>query len=493
MTAVTDSAASHRGSPSDSADAAERAAIDMSCRGPVLLFFGSALVWLLLGSLFALIASMKLHNPQFLTTLFGFEAPWLTMGRVRAAHLNSVAFGWASAAGVGVSIWLMARLSRCRLRNGPLVCAAGILWNLGVAGGVTGILAGFSTSIEWLEMPAPAAMVLFAAYALIALWVVDMFAHRKPGHVYVSQWYLLAAFFWFPWLYATANILLLMRPVQGSVQAIINWWFGHNVLGLWFTPIGLATAYYMIPKVIGRPIHSYYLSALGFWSLALFYSWNGGHHLIGGPLPAWVITASIVASIMMVIPVITTAINHHMTTRKHFHMLSFSPTLRFIVFGAMSYTLVSLQGSSMAIRDLNKITHFTHYTVGHAHFGLYAFFTMIMFGGMYYIVPRLVGCEWRSAWLIKAHFWASFYGILMMVGFLTIGGVVQGLGLNDPNTPFQVIVESTLPYLRARSMSGILLTTGHIVFAFHFLLMVLRMGRPGGAPTLFAPPKGTQA
>jgi cytochrome c oxidase cbb3-type subunit 1 len=459
----------------------ERALIDASCRVPVLLFFGTAIFWLLAGSILALLASFKLHTPEFFTWDLGF----LTFGRVRPAHLNAVIYGWASAAGIGVGIWLMARLSRVPLRNQFLVIGACILWNIGVTVGVVSILAGKGTSIEWLEFPKYATYILFVAYAGIGVWGIDMFVRRKPGHVYVSQWYIFAAFFWFPWLYATANIMLILMPVQGSTQAIINWWYAHNALGLWFTPFGLAAAYYMIPKVTGKPVHSYYLSIVGFWSLALFYSWNGGHHLIGGPIPVWITTAASVASFMMVIPVVTTAINHHMTMIGSFHLLKTSPTLRFVVFGAMSYTLASLQGSMMAIPSWNNFFHFTHYTIGHSHLGLYAFFTMIMFGSIYYIVPRLVGWEWPSARLIKIHFWCTAIGIVLMVVTLSLGGMLQGLGLSDKNVTFASIIVLVRPWLELRSVSGILLTIGHLAFAISFVLMLFRFGGEKSQPTLF--------
>ena len=148
--------------------------------------------------------------------------------------------------------------------NAPLIVGAGVLWNAGIAVGSVAVLTGYSQGIEWLEFPPVAVFLLFCAYALLSVWAVVMFRFRQAGHVYVSEWYLIAAFFWFPWLYGTANIMIHLMPVQGVVQAAVNWWFGHNVLGLWFTPIGLAAAYYFMPKVIGRPVHSYYLSALGF-------------------------------------------------------------------------------------------------------------------------------------------------------------------------------------------------------------------------------------
>src|SRR5438132_966757 len=221
--------------------ATERLAIDESCRGPVLYFATSAVFWLLVGSSLALLASIKLHSPYFLTGSAEF-----TFGRVRMAHLQAVGIGWA-------------------------------------------------------------------------------------------------AMFWFPWLYTVAQMMIFWVPAKGVIQSIVNWWFGHNYLGLWLTPIGVGSAYYLIPKIIGRPVHSYYLSIIGFWSLALFYSWAGMHHLIGGPIPGWLATASTVGSVMMFIPVIAVAINHHMTMLGSFHRLKYSPALRFTVFGAITYRAATPQ------------------------------------------------------------------------------------------------------------------------------------------------------
>lgn len=478
---------------------AERAALDRSCRTPCLVFFTSSLIWLVIGTLLALIASTKLHTPEFMVSLpiLG-DVGALTFGRIRPAHLNAVIYGWASTAAIGVCIWLMARLCRVQVIHSWILVTAGVLWNLGVLVGVSGILLGWSTGIEWLEMPTQAAFILFTAYALMSVWAILMFAKRKPGHIFVSLWYIFGALFWFPWLYGCVQILLLLQPVEGSVQGIINWWFAHNVLGLWFTPVGLATAYYLIPKVTGKPIHSYYLSILGFWSLALFYSWNGGHHLINGPVPAWIVSVSVVASAMMIIPVVTVAINHHLTMKGSFHLLKTSPTLRFVVYGAMSYTLASLQGISMAFRISNEVTHFTHYTIGHAHVGMYMFFTMMMFGALYYIMPRLVGWEWPSARLISIHFWCTAIGGLIMVGALSLGGVEQGLKLvniwlkeapteaNPTGTPysFMEILAGTIPWLWTRTVSGILILIGHIAFIINFALMLMHRGERRESPTL---------
>ncbi|PTY06603.1 hypothetical protein DB347_11225 [Opitutaceae bacterium EW11] len=486
--------------PATSSEAVKRAElseIDASTKIPALFFLCSALGWILIGTIFALIASFKMHTPGFLG-----DAEWLTFGRVRTAHLNAVIYGWASNASFLVIIWLMARLSRSLLRHPILLLTAGVFWNVGVTIGIYGILTGDSTSIEWLEIPPYATPLLFVAYALMGVWAVIMFRFGKSPHIYVSQWYILAALFWFPWIYSVAQIMTIWAPARGTVQALVNWWFAHNVLGLWFTPIGLASVYYFLPKVLGKPIHSYYLSVLGFWSLAIFYNWAGVHHLVGGPVPAWVQTAGIAASIMMLIPVVVTGINHHMTMIGSFNALRYSPTLRFIVFGAVNYTLVSVIGSFMSLRGWAEITHFTQHTIAHAHHGLYAFFTMVMFGAIYYILPRLLLKEWPSAALISVHFWATAVGSLIMVLVLTVGGFHQGLLLNTPklaNTlglqpgtdpvPFLEVVRVMNKYLVSRSLSGILIFVGHLAFAVNVVWMLLKpRSAEVTAPTLFRNP-----
>lgn len=483
----------------------ERQQIDASCRGPVLVFLVSAVFWLLVGSVLALIASLKLHSPGFLDSF-----SWLTFGRIRPAHLEIVAFGWSAMVGVGASLWTVCRLCRVPLRFPSVLVAAGLLWDVGVLSGLIGMLAGDSNSIEWIEFPPYATFMIFTAFALCSVWTIMTFAQRHEKHVYVSLWYIFGAMFWFPWIYATVQ-LLTNSPlaVQGVPQESIHWWFGHNTLGVFLTPMGLAAIYYLLPKVIGRPIYSYYLSILGFWSLALFYNWAGGHHLVAGPLPAWLITISAVGSVMMFIPVTTTAVNHHATAYQNFHMLRTSPVLRFVVFGAMSYTLVSFQGSMMALRVYNEPLHFTHHTIAHAHLGLYAFYTMVMFGAIYYILPRLTGRDFASASLIKAHFWLAALGIGLMFLTLTIGGSIQGFELNqaskslndlmaDPNKgffqagyeflasfktrqdaalPFITVVRDTAPWLLVRSVSGIMLFTGHLIFAGLIVWNLIGNGR----------------
>jgi cytochrome c oxidase cbb3-type subunit 1 len=466
--------------------------VDASVKGPAIFFLASSILWLLAGTVLAMIASFRMHSPEL------FDAyPWLTPPLARSAHLNAMIYGWSNNVGFAVAIWIMSRLCMTTVRHPSILFLAGIFWNAGVTIGVIGILAGDMTSVEWLEMPTYAAPILFVSYALIGVWMAIAFRFRQTNHTYVSQWYLLGATFWFPWLYAIAQFLILWSPAQGTIQGLTNWWFAHNVLGLWLTPLGLGAIYYFLPKVLGRPIHSYYLSILGFWSLALFYNWAGVHHLIGGPVPVWLQAAGTVASVFMVIPVVVTAINHHFTAAQGWRQVWASPTLRFTVFGAMSYTLVSLIGSAMALRSVNEITHFTQFTVAHAHHGVYAFFTMVMFGAVYFFMPRLLYREWPSGALIAIHFWTAAIGIGIYVVGLSIGGWIQGLEMNVwldedglPLVPFDEIVKNLVPWLFSRSMSGVLLTIGHIAFAINFVWIVVggRASRYREGPTLFEIP-----
>lgn len=466
--------------------ARERAALDESARVPVLYLTVSAVTWLVLGSFLAAVASIKLHSPYFLTA-----SPELTFGRVRMAHLQAVGIGWAALMVMAASVWLMVRLARVELAYPRLVLLAATLWNVGMVLDVLGIIFGDGQSVEWLDAPRYVPPFFIASVGIVAACVMATFRRRREKHVYVTQWYIMAAMFWFPWLYTVAQLMIFWMPAKGVVQPVVNWWFGHNYLGLWMTPVAVGTAYYLIPKIIGRPVYSYYLSIMGFWSLALFYSWAGMHHLIGGPVPAWLVSASIVGSMMMFIPVIAVAINHHMTMVGHFHHLRYSPALRFTVFGAITYTAVSAQGSIESLRDFSEVAHFTQYTVAHAHLGAYGFFTMIMFGLCYYMIPRLTGREWASATLIRVHFWCAAFGITIYFTGLSIAGWWQGRMLNNPNVPFGNIVNYLLPFLMSRSIAGILMTIGHLCFATLVMMNVMGWGKKrSGGPTFFQEPPG---
>jgi cytochrome c oxidase cbb3-type subunit I len=469
------------GKSDDSLDLGElrsREVADKSSRIPAFFWITSSIIWLVIGSVFGLIAALKFNMPDWLTT----HAP-LTFGRVRTAHLNLVNYGWVSMAGVGVAIWLIPRLLKTSLVGAGYATIGSVLWNLGLWSGTIAILAGWSDGLEWLEFPWQIDILLALGGGLAAVPLFLTLKERKVTHLYVSVWYLGAALLWFPILFVVANIPNLHTGVQ---EASMNWWYAHNVLGLWLGPLAIAAAYYFIPKTLGRPIYSYNISLVGFWGTALFYSHAGMHHLIGGPIPTWLITISIVHSVMMILPVIAVAINQHMTVYGNFRSLKYSPTLRFIVLGVMMNTLVSLQGSLEATRFFNQIVHFTHYTVAHAHLGVYGFVAFVMFGSIYFVMPRILNWEWPYPKLISLHFWLAFIGLGIYVVPLSIGGFIQGLYMLDENKPFMDSVTLTVPYLWARSVGGGLMTLAHFVFAFHFFAAVLRHGPKRSVAAFFS-------
>ena len=444
------------------AELRDRAIADRATAVPVFVMFTFAVVWLLAASAAGLLSSIKLHAPDLLV-----EQAWLTFGRLRTIHLNLVAYGWAPMGLLALVVWLLPRLLRTPLRFPRLIVAGAFVWNAGLIAGIVGLANGLSTGMEWLEIPWYIGTLFAVGGMMIGLPMVAMLRQRRVHHLYVSVWYIGAALFWFPILYIVASIPGLHFGVE---QATMNWWFGHNVLGLFYTPISIACVYYFLPKVIGRPVQSYNLSLLGFWTLAFFYGQVGAHHLIGGPIPEWLVTLSIVQSVMMLIPVLAFSLNQHLTLKGHFASLKRSHTLRFIVFGAMMYTVASVQGSFEALRSLNSITHFTHFTVAHAHIGMYGFVSMVLFGGMYFAVPRVLDVKWPRPALISLHFWLVVAGFATYIVLLSIGGVLQGLTLLDGTKPFIESVKITHPWLIGRSVGGALMTLGHIVFAVHFCL-----------------------
>ncbi|HJV84270.1 MAG TPA: cbb3-type cytochrome c oxidase subunit I [Noviherbaspirillum sp.] len=463
-----------------SQELAERIEADKSTAFVAFVFLACAVVWLIVASSAGLISSIKLHEPDWLV-----NQAWLTFGRIRTIHLNAVAYGWAPMAALGIAIWMLPRLLKTPLIGGRFAVLGAMVWNAGLIAGLGCIAVGLNDGMEWLEIPWQVDILLVIGGLLVALPLVFTLQNRRVEHLYVSIWYMGAALFWFPTLFLIGNIPGLHFGVE---QATMNWWFGHNVLGLFYTPMALASVYYFLPKIIGRPVQSYNLSLLGFWTLAFFYGQVGGHHLIGGPVPGWLITLSIVQSVMMIIPVISFSVNQHLTMRGSFKTLIYSPTLRFIVLGGMMYTVSSIQGSLEALRSVNTITHFTHYTVAHAHLGLYGFFSMVMFGAVYFVMPRVMAWEWPYPKLIATHFWLVVAGFSIYVVSLTIGGWLQGLAMLDATKPFMDSVNVTIPYLEGRSIGGAVMTLGHLVFAFHFVAMALRYGpRRIGAALLHTP------
>ena len=460
--------------------AIERARIDKSTSTPVLWFFATAITWLFGATVFGLIAALKQYFPSFLS-----GSPLTTYGRIVPAYNLAFTYGWCSLAGMGVGIWLMARLCKVPIKAPGLLIFGAIVWNVGLTIGIWQILLGQSTGVEGLEMPHGARWIMFAGFLFIGLWGAALFRARKEGMAFISVWYLLGAFFWFPWVFAIANTLTSLSEVRGVMPVVIASWFSQSLNIWWFTALGLAAAYYLIPKVVNRPIHSYNLASIGFWSLAFLGGLTGMLRLSGGPVPAWLVTLSIAANIMMIVPIATVTANLALTMKGSTQMVYQSPTIRFTFFGVIMFAIGGVLSIISSLRSFDKWLHFTPWLDGQQFLLQYGFFSMVIFGAIYYITPRLVGCEWLSSTLIKFHFWGAAYGGTMVIIMLLFTGISMGGRMADPESLFSQVIGSSLEYLAGRIIATFLMTLGHAIFACHFLLMLLRIGQPGGNATVF--------
>lgn len=460
--------------------------IDVSCSSPLLLMFASAVIWLALGTLLNLIASIKLHSPGFFANV-----AWLSFGRVRPAGMDALLYGFASQAAMGIALWLTCRLGAVTLCcRGPVILGAAF-WNLGVTIGVLSVLGGGSTGFAWLEMPKFAAVILFASYALIGLCILVTFYNRVERSLYVSQWYLLAALFWFPWVYSAANLLLLYWPVRGVLQTFINGWFTNNFLTLWLGSVALATLFYFIPKLLNRPLYSSYIAAFGFWTYLLAAGWTGSIQLIGGPLPSWMIAIGTSAGILLILPTIAVGFNWYMTGgRIRFDRSAGGDiVLGHIQLGALSYFVASIGGILLACYKVSEVTQFSLVPLALVYLIIYGFFGMTAFAAIYYIVPRATRFEWPCQRAVRLHYLTSAGGIALLFIALLLGGLIQGYRLNETTAYIVNVTRGTIPFIGLGTLGFLLLLVGQLAFLKNLFTLLHRQASPvrAAAIGLFIP------
>ena len=468
-------------SPESPAACSDTAQPDASCRVPLFVLFGGAVSWAVIASALALIASIKFHSPDFLA-----NCAWLTYGRVHAAAVDAQLYGFALQAGFGVALWVIARLGGNRVSQPWLIGFGGKLWNLGVLIGVIGILVGDSTGFENFEMPRYAGVILFLAYVLIGLWTALTLHRRNEGRLSPSQWFLLAALFWFPWIDTTVNLLLLVFRVRGVEQSLIDWWGSDNLLFVWMSLTGLGAVFYLVPKFAGRSLHSEPLALFGFWTLILFGSWAGVP--AGAPVPAWIPALSAVATVLTAVPLLAVAVNVRRTLNGQCSRLGASPASRFVGFGIAAWLAAGFMRIAGAVPFISPVASFTWFNVAQSELNSYGFFAMILFGAIYYILPQVAGVEWPGSGSVRAHFWLGATGIVLSAAPLAIGGILQGLKLNEAHILFVELTKSTLPFLRASTTGDLLMMVGNLLLAVNVVRLWAQFGQARLAPlcALFA-------
>lgn len=426
----------------------------------------SAVAWLLAGSLVGLFLAFRLVDPGLLGS---HEV--LFHGLLRPVHTLTVLFGFASLALVGLALYVVPKASKVTLTGGEMKAAnlALWLWNVGLVVGAAALLSGHSTGREYREIPWWAMGFIAAADIVLLGTFWHVIGRRQVRGIYISNWFVLAACFWIAVVLVVGYMPFFRK---GLANTIVEGFYIHNVVGMWFTPLAVGLTYYTLPKLLNKPIYSYGLGVLGFFTHLLFYTVIGTHHFEFSPLPDWIETVSVVFSVAMIVPVWASSGNFLLTMWGEGSAIKLSYSLPFLLVGVIAYLLVSLQGSVQSLRHVQESWHFTHYTVGHAHAALYLFVSFLIWGSVYGLVPRITGCEPQPA-LVGVHFWLALGGMLIYAIALWIAGDRQGAAWVD-KLPFMESVRRVVPFMVWRAVGGTFLLAAHVVF----LVNLFRM-RPG--------------
>jgi cytochrome c oxidase cbb3-type subunit 1 len=435
------------------------------------LFVGDWVAWLLV-------------NPNIT-----FDAAWSSFGRLRPVHTTGIIFGFGGNALIATSFYVMQRTSRVRLPDqlSPLFVLFG--YNLFCFIAVTGYLMGVTQSKEYAEPE------WYADFWLVIVWVtyfivyLRTLARRKEPHIYVANWYYLAFVLVVAMLHIVNNLAVPVSlghaksysAFSGVQDAMTQWWYGHNAVAFFLTAGFLGMMYYYLPKRAGRPLFSYRLSIISFWGITFLYMWAGSHHLHYTALPHWVQTLGMTFSIMLLVPSWSSAGNALLTLNGAWAKVRDDATLRFMMVAAVFYGITTFEGSFMAIRPVNALSHYTDWTIGHVHAGALGWVAMITFGSIYASVPWL----WKragmySAKLVEVHFWLALTGTIIYVMAMWNSGIIQGLmwrTYNSGGTLAYSFVDSLVamhPYYVARAIGGLLFLIGAIV-GFYNIWMTIRL------------------
>jgi cytochrome c oxidase cbb3-type subunit 1 len=439
--------------------------IDASCRVSLLALFGGAALWLVAGLALSIVASLTFHKPD----LFA-DCAWLAYGRLQPAANDLIVYGFCIPAALGVMLWIFARLSQVPIVLSLVPVVAANLWHLGVLAGTIAILAGDSSGFTWLEYPRAAAVLLLAAFVLVAISAFATFGQRHHRELHVSHWFLLAALLWFPWIYATANFFLIVSPVRGAAQAVIGWWFANNLVFVWLALVGIGTAFYLLPKFAGRMLHNHYLALFAFWTLIIFGAWGGIPQ--GAPVPAWFPAMSTVAAALLIIPLVAIAKIAFKTVRGSNAECQGGPFC-YVKFGTAAFILSGVMFILQACPHFSRVIEFTWFGPSQTLLQILGFFTVVMLGAVYELMPRVMGFGWPFPKMVRFQHWLFIAGIVLLVGSLAIAGVEQGLKLKNA-AAFAEVSSVTLLFFRISTTGLLFLLLGSLLFAANIFVMTAK-------------------
>lgn len=447
--------------------------------------FGIAtLVWGITGMTVGLLAAIQLFWP-----FMNFETQYTTFGRIRPIHTNGVIFAFVGNA-IFMSIYYsMQRLLKARMYSDFLSKVHFWGWQAIIVISIITLALGFTSSHEYAEMEWPIDIAVVIVWVIFGINMFGTIIKRRERHMYVAIWFYIATFVTVAVLYIVNSAQL---PVSGwksyyiyaGVQdALVQWWYGHNAVAFFLTTPFLGMMYYFLPKMVNRPIYSYKLSILHFWSLIFIYIWAGPHHLLYTALPEWVQNLGVVFSIMLIAPSWGGMINGLLTLRGAWDKVRSEPMLKFMVVALTCYGMATFEGPMLALKQVNAIAHFTDWIVAHVHVGALGWNGFMIFGILYWLIPRIYDTTLYSKKLSSIHFWLGTLGILFYAIPLYWAAVVQGLMWKE-FTPegtlkygnFLTTVLQILPMYMMRAVGGALYLSGVIMMAFN-LVKTMKQGK----------------
>ncbi|MDZ7899279.1 MAG: cbb3-type cytochrome c oxidase subunit I [Arcicella sp.] len=439
-----------------------RPKIDPKLTQLILAFLGSAVFWLVLGTTVGEYLGIKFVAPD------ADSISWLSFGRLRPVHTNLVFWGWASLGMLGLGYYVVPTVGNNSLASVKLGWYSLIAINTSHFLGTISLMAGINNGGgEYREYVWPI-MVFFAIGLVLSMINYLMtIAQRKTKEIYISNWYITSAVIFLP-IIATVSYLPFWQ--NGIGETILQGFYMHQAVGLWFMMFCLGLLYYFLPQQFNKPIYSYSLGVLAFWTQILFYTLIGTHHFVFSALPWWLQTTAIVGSVGMLIPVTSGTINFLMTFKGGWNKVSSSYSLPFFLVGVIYYFTGSFQGTAEAFRSTNLLWHFTDFTIAHSHITMYGIITFIIFAGIYAIVPRITGNE-PPQLMVGAHFWFALIGLQFYTIPLMIGGTLKGLSWAE-GKPFIDSVTLMAPYWLWRAIGGSMMWLSHLFLAYNMYKMM---------------------
>ena len=441
----------------------------------VLQFSVMTVVWGIVGMLVGLFIAAQMYWPAL-----NFDLPWLSFGRLRPLHTNAVIFAFGGSALFATSLYVVQRTSHVRLLSDKLSAFVFWGWQAVIVGAAVSLPLGYTQGKEYAELIWPLDVLIAVVWVAYAVLFFGTIAKRRVKHIYVANWFYGAFIIAVAVLHIVNSLalptgLLHSYPIySGAVDAMVQWWYGHNAVGFFLTAGFLGMMYYFVPKQAGRPVYSYRLSIVHFWALIAIYMWAGPHHLHYTALPDWAQSLGMVFSLVLLAPSWGGAINGVMTLSGVWHKLRTDPILKFLIVSLSFYMMSTFEGPMMSIKTVNSLSHYTDWTIGHVHSGALGWVAMISIGAIYALLPRLLGLKqmW-SVKLIDTHFWIHTIGVVFYIASMWIAGVMQGLmwrATNADGTLTYSFVESlnaTYPYYLARFVGGAMVVTGMLIMAWN--------------------------